>query len=62
MRVERKGGEGEKMTAEGGPFMVDVEVDCQFRRSAKVISEVRIARMGCIHFLMQECRLIVYYR
>jgi len=36
MRVERKGsGEGEKMTAEGGPFMMDVKDDYFFRLSAK---------------------------
>lgn len=36
IRVERKGsGEGEKMTAKGGPFMVDIEVDYFFRLSAK---------------------------
>ena len=50
------------MTAKGGLFMVDVEVDCPIGRSAKPAREARIARSGCIHFLMQACRLIVYYR
>jgi hypothetical protein len=45
---------------EGGAFMVVVEADCLFERSAKVVSEARIARTGCICFLMQACRLIVY--
>ena len=37
MRVERKGsGEGGKMTAEGGPFMKEVEADYFFRLSAKI--------------------------
>lgn len=59
IRVERKGcGEGGKMTAEGGPFMV--EVDSRFGRSAKTVSEGRIAQTGRIHFPMQACRLIVY--
>jgi len=36
MRVERKClGEGEKMTAEGGPFMMVVKDDYFFRLSAK---------------------------
>jgi hypothetical protein len=49
------------MTAKGGPFIVVVEADCLFERSAKVVSEARIAQMGCIGFLMQACRLIVYF-
>jgi hypothetical protein len=49
------------MTAKGGPFMADVEADCRVGRSAKVVSEARVARTGCIRFLMQACHLIVYY-
>jgi hypothetical protein len=49
------------MTATGGPFMVVVEADCLFERSAKVVSEPQIAQMGRIGFLMQACRLIVYF-
>jgi hypothetical protein len=49
------------MTAKGGLFIVDVEADCLFGRSAKGVREARIARTGCVHFLMQACRLIVYY-
>ena len=48
------------MTAKGGLFMMDVEADCPFGRSAKPVREARIARTGCVHFLMQACRLIVY--
>jgi hypothetical protein len=55
-----EGWEGGKMTAKGGPFMVDVEVDRLVGRSAKTVSEARIARTGRIHFLMQACHLIVY--
>jgi hypothetical protein len=40
--------------------MVVVEADCPFERSAKAVSEARIAQTGCVHFLMQSCRLIVY--
>jgi len=49
------------MTAEGVPFMVVVEVDCRFGRSAQGLSEARIARTGRVYFLMQECCLIVNY-
>jgi len=49
------------MTAKGGLFMVDVEVDCLIRRSAKPAREARITRSGCLHFLMQACRLIYYF-
>jgi hypothetical protein len=38
-----------------------IEADCLFERSAKVVSEARIARTGCIGFLIQACSLIVYY-
>lgn len=31
------------MTAEGGPFIIDVEADCFFKLSAISISEVQIA-------------------
>jgi hypothetical protein len=31
------------MTAKGGPFMVVVEADCLFERSAKTVSEAQIA-------------------
>jgi hypothetical protein len=48
------------MTAKGDPYMAVVEADCLFEHSAKVVSEARIARIGCIHFLMQACRLIIY--
>lgn len=41
--------------------MVDVEVDCRFGGSAKTASETRIARTGCVLFLMRACCLIVYY-
>jgi hypothetical protein len=40
--------------------MADVEVDSLFERSAEAVRETRITQTGCIHFLMQACRLIVY--
>jgi hypothetical protein len=49
------------MTAKGGPFMVVVEANYPFERSAKAVSEARIARTGCIHFLIQACRLMVHF-
>lgn len=42
------------MTAKGGSFMAVVEADCQVGRSAETVDETRIARPGCISFLMQE--------
>jgi hypothetical protein len=41
--------------------MKDVDVDCQCRHSAKTVSKVRITQTGSLHFLMQACRLVVYY-
>jgi hypothetical protein len=38
-----------------------LEVDSLFRRSAKAMREAQITQTGCIHFLMQAYRLIVYY-
>lgn len=52
--------EGGKITTERVSFMMDVEVDYLFERSAKAVCEARIAQTGCIHFLMQACRLKVY--
>ena len=43
------------MTAKGGPFMVEVDVSCRFGRSAKVVSEARIARTGCVHPMQANC-------
>jgi hypothetical protein len=40
--------------------MVDVEVDSLFERSEKGVREARVAQTGCIHFLMQACRLLAY--
>lgn len=58
--VERKGqGRSKNMTAKRGPFIVDVEVNCRFGRSAKPASEARIARTGYVHFLTRERCLIV---
>jgi hypothetical protein len=49
------------MTAKGGPFMMVVEEDYQLGCSAKVVSEARITQTGSLHFLMQACRVIVFY-
>jgi hypothetical protein len=34
---------GRENDGEGRPFMVDIEVDCRVGRSAKTVSEARIA-------------------
>ena len=41
--------------------MVVVKENCQLGCSAKVVSEARITQTGSLYFLMQACRVIVYY-
>jgi hypothetical protein len=50
--MENNGGEG--------LLWWTLEVDFLFERSEKSIREARITQTGCIHFLMQACRLIFY--
>jgi hypothetical protein len=40
--------------------MADVEVNSLFERSAEAVREAQITQTGCIHFLMQACRMTVY--
>ena len=48
------------MTAKGGPFIIDVEVDGPFGHSAEPARNPRIARTGCLYYFpMQARRLIV---
>jgi hypothetical protein len=53
--------EREKNNGGEGLLWRTLEVDSLFGRSAKAVHEVRITQTGCIHFLMQACRQIVYY-
>ena len=51
------------MTGERKPFMVEVEVDCLFGPYHHILqAKSRITRTGCNHFLLQACRLIIYYK
>jgi hypothetical protein len=40
--------------------MADVKVDSLFERSAEAVREAWITQTGCVHFLMQACRLVYY--
>jgi hypothetical protein len=42
--------------------MVEVEVDCLFGPYHDILqAKSRITRTGCNRFLLQACRLIIYY-
>jgi hypothetical protein len=61
MRVESNGSKRGRINNGGeGLLWRTLEVDSLFERSAKSVRETGITQTGCIHFLMQACRLIFY--